>query len=74
MAKLTKPIYPPLLRHSFATHRLEAGVDLRRIPLLLGHASLRRTRLSLHGAHPALPAPESPLDARTLPADLDPLP
>src|SRR5256714_878454 len=73
-AQLTKVIYPHLLRHSSAPHLLEAGGALPRIQLLLGHASLRRTSLSLHVAHPALHATASPLDALALPADLDQLP
>ena len=70
-AKLKKTIHPHWLRHAFATHLLEAGVDLRRIQLLMGHASLRSTSLSLHVAANAVQATDSPLDALTFPVDVD---
>jgi site-specific recombinase XerD len=73
-AKLTKAVHPHMLRHAFATHLLERGVDLRRIQVLLGHASLRSSSRYLHVAATAVYHTESPLDALDLPADLDKLP
>lgn len=61
-AGIQKKIGPHTLRHSFATHHMEAGTDLRTIQLLLGHANLEHTTVYLHLSQRHLHAATSPLD------------
>lgn len=62
-AGIKKRVSPHILRHSYATHMLEAGADLRTIQVLLGHAKLADTTLYLHLSRRHLQAVASPLDS-----------
>jgi site-specific recombinase XerD len=65
-AGIKKRVSPHTLRHTFATHLLEAGADLRTIQVLLGHAKLADTTIYLHLSRRHLQAVASPLDSLTV--------
>jgi site-specific recombinase XerD len=66
-AGIKKKITPHTLRHSWATHLLERGTDLKTIQMLLGHVDLEATTIYLHLSQRHLQAMSNPVDALPIP-------
>ena len=61
-AGIQKKVHAHMLRHSYATHLLEQGVDLRNIQTLLGHSSIKTTEIYTHVSHHQLSKVISPIE------------